>query len=74
MRIVDDATDAVLIINEDKEGKSNYIGPNSFAEIAMAFFNNKKIFLLNDIYEPYMDELSAWGVVCLNGDLGKIKK
>lgn len=63
----------VLIVNEDKDGIRNYIGPNSLCEIAFAFYYNKKIFLLNDIYEPYKDELTAWGVISLNGDLEKMK-
>ena len=50
----------------------NYIGPNSFAEIAFGFYFNKRVLLLNDIYEPYKDEIVGWNVKCLNGDLSKI--
>ena len=35
---------------------------------------NKKVYLLNDIYEPYKDELIAWGVIPLNGNLKLLKK
>ena len=59
----------VLIVNEEKNGIKNYIGPNSLCEIACGFYYNKKTFLLNDIYEPYKDELYAWGVIPLKGDL-----
>ena len=59
----------VLIVNEEKNGIKNYIGPNSLCEIACSFYYNKKIFLFNDIYEPYKDELYAWGVIPLKGDL-----
>ena len=59
----------VLIVNEEKNGIKNYIGPNSLCEIACSFYCNRKIFLLNDIYEPYKDELYAWGVIPLKGDL-----
>lgn len=62
----------VLIVNEEKNGIKNYIGPNSLCEVAFSFYYNKKIFLLNDIYEPYRDELEGWGVIPLNGNLGKI--
>lgn len=72
-RIVSDENKIVLIVNEQKNGIDNYIGPNSFAEIAFAFYNNKKTYLLNDIYEPYKDELIAWKVQTLNGNLNKIK-
>ena len=72
-RIVSDENKIVLIVNEQKNGIDNYIGPNSFAEIAFAFYNNKKTYLLNDIYEPCKDELIAWKVQTLNGNLNKIK-
>ena len=38
-RIQDKKTDIVLIVNATKNGIKNYIGPNSFAEIAFAFYN-----------------------------------
>lgn len=71
-RIIDDKNEIVLIINETKNNIKNYIGPNTFAEIAFAFHFNKKIYLLNDIYEPYKDELIGWRVKCLNGDITKL--
>lgn len=67
-------TDAVLVINEEKNSSMNYIGANSFAEIAIAFYFNKKIFLLNDIYPLYSDELIAWGVIPLFGNIENIWK
>lgn len=57
-----------------KNGVKNYIGPNSFAEVAMGFYNKKKVFLKNDIYEPYKDELLGWEVIPLKGDLEKMFK
>ncbi len=71
-RISNPENDTILIVNETKNGIENYIGPNSFAEIAFGFYFNKRIFLLNNIYEPYKDELVSWKVKCLNGDLSKI--
>jgi len=38
-RIISDKTDAILVVNQDKKDLKNYIGPNSFAEIAFAFFS-----------------------------------
>ena len=67
-------TYAVLVINEEKNDKKNYIGANTFVEIAMAFSWNRKIYLYNDIYEPYRDELIGWDVVSLNRDLSIIEK
>lgn len=72
-RIIDKDNDYILIVNATKKGIENYIGPNSFAEIAFAFYFNKKIYLLNDIYEPYEDELVGWGAIPLKGDLDNIK-
>ena len=71
-RIVNSENEAVLIVNEPKNGIENYIGPNSFAEVAFGFYFNKKVYLLNDIYEPYKDELISWNVIPLNGNLDKI--
>lgn len=73
-RIQDQKTDIVLIVNATKNGIENYIGPNSFAEIAFAFYFKKNIYLLNDIYEPYKDEIIGWKVIPLKGNLDNIKK
>ena len=72
-RIIDENNDIILVINEPKNGVENYIGPNTFAEIAFAFHFNKKIYLLNDIYMPYEDELTGWNVLCLKGDLNNLE-
>ena len=67
--ITNEKTDMVLAVNVTKNEIKNYIGPNTFAEIAMAFYFNKKIYLLNDIYEPYRDELEGWKAIALKGNL-----
>lgn len=72
--IQNERTDYVLVINENKNGKKNYVGANSFAEVAMGFYFGKKVFLKDDIYEPYADELLGWGVIPLKGNLDTIKK
>ena len=71
-KIIDPNNEYVLVVNAPKNGVDNYIGPNSFCEIAFGFYFNKKVYLLNDIYEPYRDELEGWQVICLNGDLTSI--
>ncbi len=65
--------DALLIVNEDKNEKKNYIGANGFAELAFGFYKGKTIYLLNDIYEPYSEELLAWEVIPLKGNINLIK-
>ena len=72
-RVVNPDNEIILIINEPKNGIDNYIGANSFAEIAFGYYFKKRVYLLNDIYEPYKDELIGWGVTPLKGDLSKIK-
>jgi len=71
-KITDSDTHAILVLNETKNGVSNYIGANTFAEIAIAFYFGKKIYVLHDIFSPYKDELLAWGAVALNGNLCSI--
>jgi hypothetical protein len=65
-------TAAVLVVNVDRPGANNYVGPNSFAEIGVAFADDRRVFLLQGMPECYEDELVAWGVECLNGDLPRL--
>lgn len=44
-------SDAIIVVNEDKNGIKNYIGGNTFLEIGFAHVLGKKIYLLNDIPE-----------------------
>ena len=73
-KIADKNTCAILVVNERKNGKDNYIGANTFAEIALAFYFEKEIYILNGIYPPYKDELLAWGSQTLNGNIQEIVK
>jgi len=68
-KVTDKNTYAILVVNEPKHNVENYIGANTFAEIAFAFYFRKKIYVLNGIYKPYADELLAWGSQILNGDI-----
>ena len=45
-------------------------------EMGMAYVNNKKIFLLNDIPETssYLQEIKAMDPISLHGDLKNIRK
>ena len=69
---IEKRADKVLIVNEYAHKMPNYIGPNSFAEIAFAFYFKKPTYLLNDYYSPYMDELEGWHVNKLDGDITKL--
>ena len=71
-RVRDPKTYGILVVNCDKHGIADYIGPNSFAEIAVALTHYKKLFLLQGIPEFYKDELTAWGARPLHSDLNKL--
>lgn len=67
-------SDAVLVLNFDKNEIKNYIGGNTLIEMGNAYVLDKKIFLLNPIPEiNYKDEIVAMQPIILNGDLEKIK-
>src|SRR3989339_17671 len=66
--------DAVLIVNETKNGIKDYIGGNAFLELGYGHALRKKTFILNGIPDmPYTDEIIAMQPVILNGDINKIK-
>ena len=68
-------SDAILVLNFDKNGIANYIGGNTLMEIGFAHVNDKKVFLLNPIPKEvsYADEIEAMVDVVLEGDLGMIE-
>lgn len=69
------AADAVLMCNYDKKGIAGYIGANSFCELYIARYFNKPVFALKPLpNQPYInDEIAAFGITVIDGDLGKIK-
>lgn len=62
--------DILLVLNYDKDGRKNYIGGNTFAEIAYAVALNLchgksiELYTVNPLPEdvPYYEELHAWRV------------
>jgi hypothetical protein len=67
------ANDAVVVLNFDKNGLSNYIGGATFLEVFKAFEYGKKIFLYNPIPDNLLrDELLGMEPTILNGDLSLI--
>lgn len=67
--------DAILVLNYDRKGIKNYIGGNTFAEIAIAYYLKKPIYLLNPVPEEltYAEEIKAMEPIILNGNLELIK-
>lgn len=71
------SSDAILVINLERHGIKNYIGGNTFAEMMIAFYLNKKIFLLNPIPSDerlscIRDEIEVVKPIVLNGNLDLI--
>lgn len=71
-------SDAILVVNIEKNGIKNYIGGATFAEIMVAFYLGKKIFFLNPIPKDeklsfISDELEATNPIVLNENLEIIK-
>jgi len=67
-------SDAILVVNEEKNNIKNYIGGSVLAEMAFAYVLDKKIFLLNPVPQmSYSDEIKSMKPIVVNGDLNKIK-
>ena len=66
-------SDGVLVLNGMTTLFPGYIGVNALIEMAFAYVQNKKIFLLNQIPEmDYSDEIEALTPTILNGDLSSL--
>lgn len=66
--------DAILVTNYTKHDKPNYIGPNVLMEMVVAFYLNKKIYILNNPPEdsPLIDEILGLEPVFLKGDIARL--
>lgn len=66
--------DAVLIVNDDKPGRPNYIGPNGTMEWGVAYYLGKPVFILNGVGKDsnFYEEVYGMATV-IDGDLAKIK-
>lgn len=67
-------SDAVLVLNYDKNGIPNYVGGNAFLEMGFAHVLNKPIFLLNPIPKMphYETELVAMRPTVIDGDFARV--
>ena len=66
-----ETSDAVLVLNYEKRGAENYIGGNVLMEMAVAFYLQKPIYLLNDIPKDsaFLEEVIALQSIPLHGNL-----
>lgn len=68
-------SDAIIVVNVDKNSIENYIGGNAFLEMGFAYVLSKKIFLVNPIFDlNYKDEIKAMNPIVLNGNIKLINK
>lgn len=68
-------SDAILVMNYEKHGKANYIGPNVLMEMSTAFYLHKPIYILNGKPEnsPLIDEILGLEPIFLHGNLANLK-
>lgn len=70
-----DTSDAILVVNHEKNGVDNYIGGNTLMEITYAYAHGLEIFLLNPVPDlSYSDEIHGIHPVLLCGDIANIDK
>lgn len=68
-------SDVFLVMNFPKKGIDGYLGASVLMELGLAYYLNKKIYLLQDIdkSQSYALEIAIIQPTILNGDLSKIK-
>lgn len=68
--------DAILVLNKKRNGIKGYIGISALMEMAIAYYLNKKIFLLNNIpshnEHRWAQEVGIIQPTILHGNLSKI--
>lgn len=70
-------SDAILVINKNKNGVKNYIGGNTFLEMGFAYVLGKKVFVLNPLPKELKliyQELVAMQPTVLNGKMEGIEE
>ena len=68
-------SDAILVLNYDKNEIEGYIGANTLLEMGLAFYLKKPIYLLNKVpHMGYTEEILGMKPVVLEGDIQKIRE
>lgn len=68
-------SDAILVLNYEKNGVTGYIGGNVLMEMAIAFHYKKPIFVLHPVNEklPVYEEVLGMKPFFLNGEFRNLK-
>lgn len=67
-------SDAILVLNLDKNDIAGYIGANTLMEMGLAFHLKKPIYLLNQIPDiSYREEILGMHPIVINGDFSKMQ-
>ena len=66
-------SDAILVLNYEKNNQNNYIGTNVLMEMTVAFYLHKPIFVLNSVpYDsPFISEILGLQPIFLKGYINK---
>ncbi len=69
-----ETSDIVLVVNEEKHGTLGYIGGNVLIEMALGFYLQKPIYVLNELpsQSNFMEEIIAMQPVVLEGKLDQL--
>lgn len=68
-----DTSDAILVVNLEKNGVENYIGGNTLMEITYAYAHGLEVFLLNPVPDvSYADEIRGMHPVVLDSSLDEL--
>lgn len=61
-------SDAILVLNQDKNNIKGYVGANTLMEMGLALWLGKKIYLMNNIPEmSYTEEIRGMRPIILDG-------
>jgi hypothetical protein len=68
-----ESTSALLLANFDCDGTPSYVGPSAFSEAAVAFSQDKPVYLFAGLPGGmFLEELRTFGAIPLEGDLSRL--
>lgn len=68
-----DTSDAILVVNDEKNGVANYIGGNTLMEMTYAYAHGLEVFVLGDVPDvSFRDEIRGMQPIVLGGNLDRL--